>query len=121
MLHSLKGEEGLTGASAEHGSGNEVLEFACTRSRGNSRTCSLHAPKIDLLCHETYTPVSLTLQEAYQMAREADPDSSRTLGILTKPDMIEKGTHEDWLSIMRGEQFSLKLVRFHLSASVCLT
>ncbi|CAG8649295.1 632_t:CDS:2, partial [Acaulospora colombiana] len=43
------------------------------------------------------------------LAKTVDPLGSRTLGVLTKPDMIEAGTHEPWLKIMRGEAHKLSL------------
>lgn len=46
------------------------------------------------------------------MAKDVDPDSSRTLGVLTKPDTIEYGCHANWLSVLRGDSFPLKLGYF---------
>lgn len=43
------------------------------------------------------------------MAKEVDPHGMRTLGVLTKPDTIEPGTHDRWLQIMLGHQYALKL------------
>lgn len=51
------------------------------------------------------------LQEVYALAKAADPDSSRTLGVLTKADAIEERCHGRWMEIMRGAKFPLKLVR----------
>jgi hypothetical protein len=38
------------------------------------------------------------------MAREADPEGSRTLGVLTKPDQVEEGCHGQWLQVLAGER-----------------
>uniref|UniRef100_A0AAV2M927 Dynamin-type G domain-containing protein n=1 Tax=Knipowitschia caucasica TaxID=637954 RepID=A0AAV2M927_KNICA len=38
--------------------------------------------------------VDISTTEALQMAREVDPEGERTLGILTKPDLVDKGTEE---------------------------
>ncbi|KAJ3353263.1 hypothetical protein HDU91_005915 [Kappamyces sp. JEL0680] len=51
-------------------------------------------------------------QVIFHMAREVDPTGSRTIGVLTKPDTIESGTHEKWVSILLGSQYSLKLGYF---------
>ncbi|CAG8486125.1 18067_t:CDS:2 [Cetraspora pellucida] len=48
-------------------------------------------------------------QAIVTLAKEADPLGVRTLGVLTKPDMIEEGTHNSWLKIMRGEANPLEL------------
>ncbi|KAF0420291.1 P-loop containing nucleoside triphosphate hydrolase protein [Gigaspora margarita] len=48
-------------------------------------------------------------QAVVTLAKEADPLGVRTLGVLTKPEMIEKGTHNIWLRIMRGEAHQLEL------------
>jgi hypothetical protein len=38
------------------------------------------------------------------MAREADPEGSRTLGVLTKPDQVEEGCHGQWLQVLAGDR-----------------
>ncbi|CAG8757780.1 21666_t:CDS:2, partial [Racocetra persica] len=48
-------------------------------------------------------------QAIVTLAKEADPLGIRTLGVLTKPDMIEEGTHNTWLNIMKGEANPLEL------------
>lgn len=37
-----------------------------------------------------------------QMARAADKEGLRTIGVLTKADTIEPGTHGTWLHVLRG-------------------
>jgi hypothetical protein len=46
------------------------------------------------------------------MARGADKDGMRTIGVLTKADTIEPGTHENWLKVLKGETYPLKLGYF---------
>ncbi|KAI8819361.1 P-loop containing nucleoside triphosphate hydrolase protein [Fimicolochytrium jonesii] len=48
-------------------------------------------------------------QAIVHMAKEVDPHGMRTLGVLTKPDTIEAGTHDRWLQVMLGHQYNLKL------------
>jgi hypothetical protein len=43
------------------------------------------------------------------MARAADKDGSRTIGVLTKADTIEPGTHNNWLKILQGHNYELRL------------
>lgn len=45
--------------------------------------------------------------EAYTIAREYDPDGSRTIGIVTKADMVCEGS--DIISKLRGEGNNIKL------------
>ncbi|KAJ3274056.1 hypothetical protein HDV01_003549 [Terramyces sp. JEL0728] len=51
-------------------------------------------------------------QAIVHMAREVDPEGSRTIGVLTKPDTIESGTHERWLQMLLGNSYPLKLGYF---------
>ncbi|XP_044140202.1 interferon-induced GTP-binding protein Mx2-like [Bufo gargarizans] len=46
--------------------------------------------------------------EALKMAREVDPSGERTLGILTKPDLVDKGTEEDILNVVNNNVIHLK-------------
>uniref|UniRef100_A0A8C2BMP5 Myxovirus (influenza virus) resistance F n=1 Tax=Cyprinus carpio TaxID=7962 RepID=A0A8C2BMP5_CYPCA len=46
--------------------------------------------------------VDITTTEALRMAQHADPDGYRTLAILTKPDLIDKGAEIDVLNIVQG-------------------
>ncbi|POI33023.1 hypothetical protein CIB84_003224 [Bambusicola thoracicus] len=52
--------------------------------------------------------VDIATTEALKMAREVDPMGERTLGILTKPDLVDKGTEETVLKIMRNEVIPLR-------------
>ncbi|RIB21928.1 P-loop containing nucleoside triphosphate hydrolase protein [Gigaspora rosea] len=48
-------------------------------------------------------------QAIVSLAKNADISGIRTLGVLTKPDTIEEGTHDKWLKIMRNEAHRLDL------------
>jgi len=47
-------------------------------------------------------------QKIYKLARDVDPEGLRTIGVLTKPDKIERGTEGDIISILKGDIYSLK-------------
>jgi len=42
------------------------------------------------------------------LAREADPDGKRCLGVLTKPDKIEGGTESTVIDMLRGDIYGLQ-------------
>ncbi|KAM6314171.1 LOW QUALITY PROTEIN: interferon-induced GTP-binding protein Mx-like [Podargus strigoides] len=46
--------------------------------------------------------VDIATTEALRMAQEVDPSGERTLGILTKPDLVDRGTEESILHIVRN-------------------
>ncbi|KAJ3104555.1 hypothetical protein HDU97_009067 [Phlyctochytrium planicorne] len=48
-------------------------------------------------------------QAIVHMAKDVDPIGVRTIGVLTKPDTIEAGTHDRWLQILLGHSYTLKL------------
>ncbi|XP_066455296.1 interferon-induced GTP-binding protein Mx1-like [Eleutherodactylus coqui] len=52
--------------------------------------------------------VDIATTEALEMAREVDPNGERTLGILTKPDLIDKGTEENVVNIVNNNVIHLK-------------
>jgi hypothetical protein len=41
------------------------------------------------------------LQLVVQLARDEDKDGRRTIGVLTKAEMIEPGTHDTWLPVLQ--------------------
>ncbi|CDQ91102.1 unnamed protein product [Oncorhynchus mykiss] len=51
--------------------------------------------------------VDIATTEALKMAQEVDPDGERTLGILTKPDLVDKGTEETVVDIVHNEVIQL--------------
>ncbi|XP_037628091.1 interferon-induced GTP-binding protein Mx isoform X1 [Sebastes umbrosus] len=52
--------------------------------------------------------VDIATTEALKMAQEEDPEGERTLGILTKPDLVDKGTEDTVIEIVRNEVIHLK-------------
>ncbi|OCT93745.1 MX dynamin-like GTPase 1 L homeolog isoform X1 [Xenopus laevis] len=52
--------------------------------------------------------VDIATTEALEMAREVDPNGERTLGILTKPDLVDRGAESDVVSVVRNLVYSLQ-------------
>ncbi|XP_070693695.1 interferon-induced GTP-binding protein Mx-like [Pempheris klunzingeri] len=52
--------------------------------------------------------VDIATTEALKMAQEVDPEGERTLGILTKPDLVDKGTEDTVVDIVHNEVIHLK-------------
>ncbi|KFP17789.1 Interferon-induced GTP-binding protein Mx, partial [Egretta garzetta] len=52
--------------------------------------------------------VDIATTEALKMAQEVDPSGERTLGILTKPDLVDRGTEESIINIIRNQIIPLK-------------
>ncbi|XP_063201274.1 interferon-induced GTP-binding protein Mx-like isoform X1 [Chroicocephalus ridibundus] len=52
--------------------------------------------------------VDIATTEALKMAQEVDPSGERTLGILTKPDLVDRGTEESILNILHNQVIPLK-------------
>lgn len=46
-------------------------------------------------------------QSGAALAREADPSGKRTIGVLTKTDLIQKDDHDVWLALLKGEKEQL--------------
>ncbi|XP_008536426.2 interferon-induced GTP-binding protein Mx1 [Equus przewalskii] len=46
--------------------------------------------------------VDIATTEALSMAQEVDPEGDRTIGILTKPDLVDKGTEEQVVDVVRN-------------------
>ena len=53
--------------------------------------------------------VDIATQEIIEMARDVDPDGERTLGVLTKPDLIDKGAEQKIVNMVEGNGLSMKL------------
>ncbi|XP_048017805.1 interferon-induced GTP-binding protein Mx-like [Megalobrama amblycephala] len=51
--------------------------------------------------------VDIATTEALRMARDVDPEGYRTLAILTKPDLIDRGAEIDVLNIVQGKVIPL--------------
>ncbi|XP_072307724.1 interferon-induced GTP-binding protein Mx-like [Eucyclogobius newberryi] len=52
--------------------------------------------------------VDIATTEALKMAQEVDPEKKRTLGILTKPDLVDKGTEKTIVDIVLNKVIPLK-------------
>ncbi|XP_060689801.1 interferon-induced GTP-binding protein Mx1-like [Hemiscyllium ocellatum] len=52
--------------------------------------------------------VDIATTEALKMAKEVDPSGERTLGILTKPDLVDKGTESNVVDIVQNLVVELK-------------
>lgn len=50
--------------------------------------------------------LDLATSDALQMARRVDPDGNRTIGVLTKMDIMDRGT--DAMGILLGRQYPLR-------------
>lgn len=53
--------------------------------------------------------VDIATQEILEMARELDPAGNRTLGVLTKPDLVDKGAEGKAMELVGGKESGLKL------------
>lgn len=54
-------------------------------------------------------PVDIATQEILSMAAEVDPQGQRTLGVLTKPDLVDEGSEQLVMELVRGGKNQLKL------------
>ncbi|XP_051975951.1 interferon-induced GTP-binding protein Mx [Xyrauchen texanus] len=52
--------------------------------------------------------IDIATTEALRMAQGVDSDGSRTLAILTKPDLVDKGAEDDILQVLQGKVVPLK-------------
>jgi len=53
--------------------------------------------------------VDIATQEILEMAEEVDPDGHRTLGVLTKPDLVDKGAELAVVDLIEGRKHKLSL------------
>lgn len=53
--------------------------------------------------------VDIATQEILTLAAEVDPSGQRTLGVLTKPDLVDRGAEQDILDLVRGKRNKLNL------------
>uniref|UniRef100_A0A3P9DLA0 Interferon-induced GTP-binding protein Mx n=1 Tax=Maylandia zebra TaxID=106582 RepID=A0A3P9DLA0_9CICH len=63
--------------------------------------------------------VDIATTEALRMAQQVDPEGERTLGILTKPDLVDKGTEENVVKIVHNEVIPLKKGYMVVKCRVC--
>ncbi|XP_059133546.1 interferon-induced GTP-binding protein Mx2-like [Peromyscus eremicus] len=52
--------------------------------------------------------VDFATTEALSMAQEVDPEGDRTIGILTKPDLVDRGTEDKVIDVVRNLVYHLK-------------
>ena len=53
--------------------------------------------------------VDIATQEILQLAEDVDPEGQRTLGVLTKPDLVDSGAEGSVVALLEGTQHELKL------------
>lgn len=53
--------------------------------------------------------VDIATQEILEKAEDVDPEGIRTLGVLTKPDLVDKGAEKNVIDLMEGKTHQLKL------------
>ncbi|KAL4867954.1 hypothetical protein BDV12DRAFT_197670 [Aspergillus spectabilis] len=52
--------------------------------------------------------VDVATQEVIERAREVDPEGQRTLGVLTKPDLVDRGAEQHVLELIAGRTMPLR-------------
>ncbi|XP_073473355.1 uncharacterized protein [Aquarana catesbeiana] len=52
--------------------------------------------------------VDIATTEALELAKQVDPKGNRTLGILTKPDLVDKGAEKEVMRVVRNLAYPLK-------------
>ncbi|XP_073440812.1 interferon-induced GTP-binding protein Mx-like isoform X2 [Dendrobates tinctorius] len=52
--------------------------------------------------------VDIATTEVLEMAREVDPTGERTIGVLTKPDLVDAGAESEVLSVVQNQVYSLR-------------
>lgn len=53
--------------------------------------------------------VDIATQEILERAEDIDPEGIRTFGILTKPDLVDKGSEDAVISLVEGNTHQLRL------------
>ncbi|KAL8791488.1 MAG: hypothetical protein Q9213_000105 [Squamulea squamosa] len=53
--------------------------------------------------------VDIATQEILEMAKVYDKEGQRTLGVLTKPDLVDKGAEDNVVNLVRGTSHKMKL------------
>ena len=53
--------------------------------------------------------VDIATQEILEIAKEHDPNGQRTFGVLTKPDLVDKGAEKHVMDIIKGKNHQLGL------------
>jgi dynamin 1-like protein len=65
------------------------------------------SPENTIILAITPANTDIATSEAIQYARQVDPDGERTIGVLTKLDLMDRGT--DAVDVLKGEVIPLKL------------
>ncbi|KAL0573674.1 hypothetical protein V5O48_008286, partial [Marasmius crinis-equi] len=118
-VDNVKGSSFSANCVALEISGPDVADLAfCdlpglirSTSDGNSRDIELIEGMVESYIKKPSCIVLLTVscetdfmnQGALHLAKKFDPNGERTVGVLTKPDRIERGDENDWLGFIRGE------------------
>jgi replication fork clamp-binding protein CrfC len=77
-------------------------------TRPNTVILAVSAANTDLSTIEPYNRLTISAtSDALQLAREVDPEGKRTLGVITKLDLMDKGT--DALDALTGKVVPLRL------------
>ena len=53
--------------------------------------------------------VDVATQEILQLAADVDPEGKRTLGVLTKPDLVDPGAEDRVIDLLQGRTHRLRL------------
>ncbi|KAL1999667.1 hypothetical protein VTN02DRAFT_4194 [Thermoascus thermophilus] len=53
--------------------------------------------------------VDMATQEIVELAREHDPNGERTIGVLTKPDLVDRGAEKKIMDMVEGKELRMKL------------
>ena len=53
--------------------------------------------------------VDIATQEILEKAEDVDPEGTRTLGVLTKPDLVDPGAEKNVIDLVEGRTHQLKL------------
>src|SRR5262245_2281849 len=88
-------EEGIT-----TGADKEMVETMVRQYMDNPRSIMLAV---------IHAEVDIALQDILDMAKKADEDGHRTLGVLTKPDLVDSGAEGPVIDLMKGRKHKLKL------------
>ena len=78
----------------------ERIRSLVKRYLGQSRTIILSVVPANVDIHNT---------EILQMAKEVDPEGDRTISVITKPDLVDKGAEESVINLLMNRTKKLKL------------
>ncbi|KAK2789402.1 hypothetical protein FQN52_006266 [Onygenales sp. PD_12] len=53
--------------------------------------------------------VDIATQEILEMAKEVDPEGERTIGVFTKPDLVDKGAERRAIDLLEGKESGWKM------------